>query len=38
MKLENLLLDASGKVLKITDFGFAKNVSVHNPLRSARVE
>eukprot|EP01052_Picozoa_sp_SAG31_P012648 SAG31_NODE_744_length_12415_cov_74.120900_7_plen_174_part_00 len=27
LKLENLLLDASGKVLKITDFGFAKNLS-----------
>ena len=27
MKLENLLLDASGTTLKITDFGFAKNLA-----------
>ena len=28
LKLENLLLDSTGKVLKITDFGFAKNLSL----------
>lgn len=28
LKLENMLLDATGQVLKITDFGFAKNLSL----------
>ena len=27
LKLENLLLDSTGQILKITDFGFAKNLS-----------
>ena len=27
MKLENLLLDESRKIVKITDFGFAKNLA-----------
>jgi serine/threonine protein kinase len=30
MKLENLLLDGSGKRVKITDFGFAKNLADDN--------
>lgn len=30
MKLENLLLDGTGKTCKITDFGFAKNLADDN--------
>ena len=30
MKLENLLLDSAGKTVKITDFGFAKNLADGN--------
>lgn len=30
MKLENLLLDESGQKVKITDFGFAKNLNEDN--------
>lgn len=31
LKLENLLLDERGEVLKITDFGFAKNTAISIP-------